>query len=169
MGKARSRRRDAGRERHWREVIRAQGRSGQSVRAYCRGAGVKEATFYWWRRELARRSEAEKAAGAKSQKPGAATPTPGGATRKPSRPTGGRKSARLSTGRRPARPAASQPTRGRDQGRSGKRAGQLDRSKVGKPGGVAARAAARRRRSCRSTCSATARPRAWRSTWAAGG
>ena len=45
MGKARSWRRDAGRKRHWREVIRAQGRSGQSVRAYCRGAGVKEAAY----------------------------------------------------------------------------------------------------------------------------
>jgi len=55
MSKTRSRRRDAGKERHWREVIRAQGVSGRSVRAYCRGAGVKESAFYWWRRELARR------------------------------------------------------------------------------------------------------------------
>jgi len=59
----------------------------------------------------------------------AATQKAGAATRKPSRPTGGRKSARLSTGRRPARPAASKPTQGRGQGRSAKRAGQLDRSR----------------------------------------
>ena len=62
MSKIRSRRRDAGRERHWREVIRAQRNSGQSVREYCRQAGLKEASFYWWRRELARRSPTEKTA-----------------------------------------------------------------------------------------------------------
>lgn len=56
MSKTRSRQRDAGKERHWREVIRAQKSSGQSVREYCRHAEVKEAAFYWWRRELARRS-----------------------------------------------------------------------------------------------------------------
>jgi transposase len=55
MSKARSRRRDAGRERHWREVIRAQAGSGRSVREFCRQGGVKEGAFYWWRRELARR------------------------------------------------------------------------------------------------------------------
>jgi len=59
MSKTRSRQRDAGKERHWREVIRAQGSSGQSVREYCRQAGVKEAAFYWWRRELAGRSPTE--------------------------------------------------------------------------------------------------------------
>src|SRR4030042_1467180 len=62
MSETRSRRRDAGRERHWQEVIRAQGRSGQSVREFCRQAGVTEASFYWWRRELARRSPTEKTA-----------------------------------------------------------------------------------------------------------
>ena len=29
--------------------------SGQSIRAWCRRHGVKEAAFHWWRRELARR------------------------------------------------------------------------------------------------------------------
>ena len=62
MGETRSRRRDAGRERHWQEVIRAQGSSGQSVREFCLQAGVTEASFYWWRRELARRSPTEKTA-----------------------------------------------------------------------------------------------------------
>jgi transposase-like protein len=56
MSKTCSRGRDAGKERHWREVIRTQKSSGQSVREYCRQVGVKEAAFYWWRRELARRS-----------------------------------------------------------------------------------------------------------------
>ena len=67
MSKTRSGQRDAGRGRHWREVIRAQGSSGQSVREYCRQAGVKEPAFYWWRRELARRSQAAKAARRESQ------------------------------------------------------------------------------------------------------
>ena len=41
MGKARSRRRDAGRERYWRGVIRAQGRSGvgTGVLPWGRGEG----------------------------------------------------------------------------------------------------------------------------------
>lgn len=62
MSKARSRQRDIGKEQQWREVIRAQKSSGQSVREFCRQAGVKEAAFYWWRRELARRSPTEKTA-----------------------------------------------------------------------------------------------------------
>lgn len=67
MSKIRSRRRDVGRERHWQEVIRGQRSSGQSVREYCRQAGVKEASFYWWRRELARRSPAQKRAQPRSR------------------------------------------------------------------------------------------------------
>ena len=63
MSETSSRRRDAGKERQWREVIRARGASGQSVREYCRGAGVKESAFYWWRRELARRGPVEKTSG----------------------------------------------------------------------------------------------------------
>jgi len=61
MSETGSRRRDAGKERQWRGIIRAQGASGQSVREYCRGAGVKESAFYWWRRELGRRSMVERA------------------------------------------------------------------------------------------------------------
>jgi hypothetical protein len=59
MSKARSRQRDVDKERQWREVIRTQQSSGQSVREFCRQAGVKEAAFYRWRRELARRSPTE--------------------------------------------------------------------------------------------------------------
>jgi hypothetical protein len=33
----------------------AQGESGLSVRAYCRGRGIGEQGFHWWRRELTRR------------------------------------------------------------------------------------------------------------------
>ena len=56
MSKTSSRRSDPEKERYWRELVRRQQRSGQSVREYCRGAGVKESAFYWWRRELAGRS-----------------------------------------------------------------------------------------------------------------
>jgi hypothetical protein len=44
------------RQSHWQEIISGQQESGQSVRAYCRQAGIEESAFYWWRRELARRS-----------------------------------------------------------------------------------------------------------------
>lgn len=65
MRKTRSRRSGPERERYWREVVRGQVESGQSVRAYCRDAGVKESAFYWWRRELARRSGARQAGGSR--------------------------------------------------------------------------------------------------------
>ena len=48
--------REIERQSHWQELISGQQQSGQSVRAYCRQAGVEESAFYWWRRELARRS-----------------------------------------------------------------------------------------------------------------
>ena len=44
------------RQSHWQEIVRGQQQSGQSVRAYCRQAGIEESAFYWWRRELARRA-----------------------------------------------------------------------------------------------------------------
>jgi transposase-like protein len=47
--------RDTQKERFWRDVIRRQQRSGQSVRQYCRDQGVSEPSFYAWRRELRRR------------------------------------------------------------------------------------------------------------------
>jgi hypothetical protein len=43
------------RQNRWQEIVRGQRQSGQSVRAYCRAAGIEESAFYWWRRELARR------------------------------------------------------------------------------------------------------------------
>ena len=36
----------------WRERIAQQETSGQSIPAYCRGRGLKEHAFYWWRRRL---------------------------------------------------------------------------------------------------------------------
>jgi hypothetical protein len=45
------------RQSRWQAIVRGHQASGQSVRAYCRQAGIEESAFYWWRRELARRSE----------------------------------------------------------------------------------------------------------------
>lgn len=44
----------------WRRLIAAQARGGQSVRAFCRGRGLGEASFYSWRRELRRRDAQRK-------------------------------------------------------------------------------------------------------------
>jgi hypothetical protein len=49
--------REIQRQSHWEEIVRRQGESGQSARAYCQQAGIEESAFYWWRRELARRSQ----------------------------------------------------------------------------------------------------------------
>jgi hypothetical protein len=48
-------RRDSSKEKFWRRLIHGQAGSGLSVRAWCRRRGIKEAAFYWWRRELALR------------------------------------------------------------------------------------------------------------------
>jgi len=91
MSETRLRRSDPGRERYWRELVQGQQQSGRSVRAYCRDAGVKESAFYWWRRELVRRSQAGKLAR--------------------SRPASRRKAARSSSPQEPARPRESRPGR----------------------------------------------------------
>jgi hypothetical protein len=48
--------RDAKKERYWQDIVKRQGQSGGTVRDFCHGEGVKESAFYWWRRELSRRS-----------------------------------------------------------------------------------------------------------------
>jgi hypothetical protein len=53
--KKRVRRCDPQKQRHWEEVVRRWSKAGQSVRAFCRNAGVRESAFYFWRRELLRR------------------------------------------------------------------------------------------------------------------
>ena len=52
--------RSATKERYWRTVVRRHTRSGQTVREFCRGQGLSEASFYAWRRELSRRDAAAK-------------------------------------------------------------------------------------------------------------
>jgi hypothetical protein len=48
--------REIKRQNHWQEILAGQRQSRQSVRAYCRQAGVEEAAFYRWRRKLTRHS-----------------------------------------------------------------------------------------------------------------
>lgn len=47
--------RDRKKEPFWRRVIRRQPGSGMSVRAWCSKYSVRESSFYWWRKQLARR------------------------------------------------------------------------------------------------------------------
>lgn len=44
--------RGAAKESQWREIVERQVASGLSVRAFCRQAGIREPSFYFWRRTL---------------------------------------------------------------------------------------------------------------------
>ena len=55
--KKRVRRGGSERQVYWEEAMRRWRESGQSVRDFCRNEGVRESAFYFWRRELARRSQ----------------------------------------------------------------------------------------------------------------
>jgi hypothetical protein len=55
--KKRNRRCDPEKQRYWEEVLGRWKESGQSVRDFCRAEGLRESAFYFWRRELARRSQ----------------------------------------------------------------------------------------------------------------
>jgi hypothetical protein len=47
--------RDPRREQFWRKAVAGWNKSGLSVRAYCSQRDLREANFYAWRRELAKR------------------------------------------------------------------------------------------------------------------
>ena len=47
--------RDGKKESMWRRHVQAQAQGGMTVRAYCAVHRLQEYSFYWWRRELARR------------------------------------------------------------------------------------------------------------------
>jgi hypothetical protein len=49
-------RRDAAKERFWRDAVKRQAASRLSVRAFCQREKLTECTFYAWRRTLAQRS-----------------------------------------------------------------------------------------------------------------
>ena len=52
----RRRRRDPDKERFWRQTIRRQQKSELTVSTFCAAEGLKDCSFHWWRRELAKRS-----------------------------------------------------------------------------------------------------------------
>ena len=56
-------RRDRKKEAEWRRHLRAQGRCGLSVRRYCEDHGLSEPTFYYWKREVARRDAERRSTG----------------------------------------------------------------------------------------------------------
>ena len=58
----RKRRHDPRLEQFWREAIAAWEKSGQSVRAFCSGRELPEASFYGWRRTLQERDRRRPAA-----------------------------------------------------------------------------------------------------------
>lgn len=53
--------RDLQKERQWRQWLREWRSSGGSVREFCARRGLAEASFYGWRRELAKRDGARAA------------------------------------------------------------------------------------------------------------
>src|SRR4051812_23021711 len=52
------RQRDPAREQLWRQRLARWHASGQSVRAFCAAEGIPESAWYFWTRELKRRSTA---------------------------------------------------------------------------------------------------------------
>jgi hypothetical protein len=44
--------RDVEKGRYWQKIIGEAGRSGMSIREFCRQRRVKESQFYWWQRRL---------------------------------------------------------------------------------------------------------------------
>jgi hypothetical protein len=60
---AKGRDRDRRREARWRRILREHGRSGLSIREFCRRGKLTETAFYHWRRELERRQAEPKRRG----------------------------------------------------------------------------------------------------------
>ncbi len=61
--KKRNRRCDPQKQAYWEDMLRRWQASGQTVRNDCHDAGVRESALYFWRRELARRSQSSEATG----------------------------------------------------------------------------------------------------------
>ena len=43
-------------EKHWRDILNRQARSGLSIREFCAKAGVSQPSFYTWRRKFRERA-----------------------------------------------------------------------------------------------------------------
>ena len=67
-------RRDNGKEGHWRRQIAGQATGDWTIRRYCREHGLSEASFHWWKRELARRRGRSPALARARPRPGATKP-----------------------------------------------------------------------------------------------
>ncbi len=72
--KRRIRRGDPQKQSYWEEVVQRWRAGGQSVRAFCRGAGLRESAFYFWRRRVACRSHRADAVNGPRSQPHAVTP-----------------------------------------------------------------------------------------------
>lgn len=59
--------RNEAKEQQWREHVSSWQRSGLSIREYCLQQRLSEPSFYFWRRELARRVEASRPDSSESQ------------------------------------------------------------------------------------------------------
>jgi hypothetical protein len=79
---------DPAKRQRWGDLVDRWQRSGRSVRAFCRDAGVKEAAFYWWRRVLDRDRAS---VGARRERGGQASTASGAARRPRAEVTGGGK------------------------------------------------------------------------------
>ena len=69
-------RRDSGKERYWRRMLRLWQRSGQTGRDFCATHGLSEPSFYGWRREIARRDQEQATATEPAIRPPAPRPSP---------------------------------------------------------------------------------------------
>ena len=65
-----ARRGNGEKEQFWRRIVAGQADSGLSIRRYCLDRGVKEPSFFAWRKELARRDAAANKGRARSQATG---------------------------------------------------------------------------------------------------
>lgn len=54
------------REAHWAQIMQERRESGQSIRAYCKGAEIHENVYYYWQRKL-REAASEQFASAQMQ------------------------------------------------------------------------------------------------------
>ena len=57
--KTRDRQGEAENRRRWEEVVRRWRQGGQSVRAFCREAGLQESALYFWRRRLVEQRQSQ--------------------------------------------------------------------------------------------------------------
>ena len=60
--------RNVQKEAYWRDMVERQARSGMSVRRFCAEQEISEASFYGWRKKLARRDQEKVAPNSRPQK-----------------------------------------------------------------------------------------------------